>query len=306
VGFARSLGQLPDMFSRSGLLDVELRSDLWIRPHRKKDTPVRKSGVALGLPTKSFGDWVGAAQLTGEDLSLSRTDLVVGKDRIQIGTDLQARSVGASLMKVGDRGGYTQGLVSLESYSDRPFRAPRDQYVSGLFLHAQPAHEGGQWLFGVHHSDNRGLLDGQPLPLIFYKFIFSELSDLVVGPLFLHGQIRGDLGHLELLATPVSSSLSYNKSLGERLTLFSKGGVNAWSYMHSERMDSKNRLYYQEHFIEMGAKVKVDEGIMISNVLGHSFDRSIYEGRQVYISNSGREKLAADIYMTFKLAVELW
>lgn len=303
---AHPLGTFPEVITGKIRANVDLRSDIWTNPTKEKHTPLRRTEVQFQIPMVENEGFVASAHLSGEDLSLSRTDLIVGDDQIQIGTDLRYQGAGVAVAKRGSERSWSQGFVTYESASDRPFKAERDKNLYAVLLHGFKCREDLQWVVGLDHSNNRGYWDGKILPIAGAIWTLSEKDELILGFPFFQWRHLGEKDwETRLRVTGASASASYDRRAAEKTWVYSRVDISAWSYMHSERIDSDNRLFFEETSVQAGIRNILTPTVKIENALGYSFERKLYEAKKVFDRKGQQHRVGADFFVAMKLEFEL-
>jgi hypothetical protein len=303
---ASPLGTLPSVISGKTQAQLLLRSDIWAQPLRAKKTPLRRTDGSLQVPLFQNDSWTLSGGIVSESLSLSRTDLVVGEDQIQVGTDLQYQGVNLGVEHRSRDRSWSQAFVTYESASDHPFVSSRDVNLDVFAFHA--FHWKSRfWVLGMDLSDNRGYFNGQPLPLFGMIYQPNAHTEITFGFPFFRLNAQGKDAKWNFLAfvTPSTALFNAHRRLNENFQIFMGASLRAWSYMHSKRTNDENRLFFQETALEGGIRYPLSSRVFMINSLGTSFHRKIYEAKRVYSRSGAQQDLNADEFVALKLEFTL-
>lgn len=304
---ARVIGLVPTIESRGLRLLVSTRSDLWTKPDQDKDAPVRVYGLDLRIPVLQGEKGAVSAQIHNEALHPAKTGLTVGETPELIGTNLTSRSIGFGASYQPNENLETSIFASHESASDEPFRDIRDKWVEASAIAAIRVSETRHWVLAVNSSNNRGFRNGELVPYVGVRQMFSPTFEATFGfPfLFLRWGQTSELSGTQVTLTPVGVHLESLHQVGENVGIGVNGGLAARSYLNTNRTDDDTRVIYQETFFEAAGRLQASEGVQIGLVLGGSFNRTMYQARQVFHPIGSRTTMPSDVYGGFRMEFEL-
>lgn len=292
---AEILGAIPDRDPNQARLRISWRSDLWTTPLSNKISPLRLYDVSASTPLISGKKWQTSLWFDTEGLSSGRPDLVVGERRTLIGSDLRTQEYGLGFYRQGESDNWFSTTVAHASDSDEPFRNGRDIGPEVQSIYAFSPTGNFQWLLAANYSKNRGYLNGRPVPLIGVIYRPQPGLLLTMGLPFFRLQWEYDaIWKTNILITPAGASFELLQAADTILSYRYYGGVSTRSYLHENRAESDMRLMFQETYGAAGVHVKLSQSTFIELLVGASYDRSFYEGKQVYQPVGNRTTLPAD------------
>lgn len=304
---ARVLGLIPTVESRGLRLLLKTRSDLWTKPDQDKAAPVRVYGLDLRIPIVQGEKGVLSAEIHNESLHPAKTGLTVGETPELIGNNLTSRSIGLGASYQSSQQLETSIFASYESASDQPFRDTRDKWIEATAIAAIRVSDTRHWVLAVNSSNNRGFRNGELVPYIGVRQMLSTTFEATFGfPfLFLRWGETSELSGTQVTLTPVGVHLESLHQVGENVGLGVNGGLAARSYLNTNRTDDDTRVIYQETFFEAAGRLQAADGVQIGLVLGGSFNRTMYQARQVFHPIGSRTTMPSDVYGGFRMEFEL-
>lgn len=226
---------------------------------------------------------------------LRRSDLLVGEDQIPLGSDLRVQSLGVSLGREYNQKHRISAHGSYTSASDEPFRDARDRWFGWLLAYQIDVSENTKWIFLFNYSKNRGYLNGTLVPHFVVSTTYGDLTYSAGWP-FLQVQWQPSIPW-EALArlTPVGFHTEATFKASEISHLQLRAGWTSRSYLHVQRQNEDHRLLFEEKFYEVAVKTKASEHTTIGFSLGHSFDRSTYEAKTVFMPIGPLTRMGSDV-----------
>jgi hypothetical protein len=306
-GFAAPLGTIPVIESRNLKLIYDGRSDLWSALSKVKSTPVRITAAEVRIPIAHAETWKASADAYDESLSLGRADFSLGKKKVFIGSDLRSESFGLGLNKDFESGSSLSLFAAFATASDRPYGDPRDEWIEGNFIYRSQMIENHKWVFVVNQSNNRGFRNGTPFPYFGVSYEPDPEFKAMFGFPFVFltwGTPENDWKKGFQL-TPFGTRFELETNLEDHFVFNAFAAFTVRSYLHDERIDDEDRLYYQEFAVEVSVRTALTPVTGVIFGLGYSFDRRLYESETIYSPNSEYTIIDNDVYgriaMEFRL-----
>lgn len=306
VSQAAPLGTIPTVEDRNLRFIFDFRSDLWSSPYSYKSSPVRLLQAEVRVPLYRDHEWSISLDASDESLSLGRAEFQLGKESIFLSNALLTQSIGLGAKKDFANGSSLSVFSSYATASDEPYGADRDTWIDSTVIYQSHKIENHRWLIAADQSKNRGIANGRIFPYV--GVIYEPESDFqaVFGFPFLqlswgHPENRKILFHL----TPFGSRLELEKKLPDDFVGKVRLGMTLHSYLHKERLDEDDRLYFQEVSITGQIRKNVTSTTGILFGLGYAFERHLYETEVVYSPNSKMIRFDNDFFgrlaMEFRL-----
>lgn len=291
------LGTIPVIQEHGLYIHVENRSDMWNSPYKFKDGPLRMTEGQIRLPVLQTETWKASVDLEGDSLSFGRTDFALGKKQVFLGSNLRSSSVGFGFRKSFADGSALTAHAAYATASDEPYGDTRDIWIEGVAIYAGPPIERHRWIFAVNQSNNRGIENGRPFP--FIGVLYERDRDFTA--LFGFPFLRLIWGHSEeckhlLNFTPFGARYEIEKNLSNDFVLNAFAAFSVRSYLHEQRIDENDRLFYQEWTLETSLRKNVSDETGVIFGIGYSFERLMYESETLYSPNSPSIRLNNDIY----------
>jgi hypothetical protein len=306
-GFAAPLGTIPVIESRNLRLFFDGRSDLWSAVAKVKSSPVRITAAEVQVPIAHAETWKASFNASDESLSLGRADFSLGKKKVFIGSDLRSESFGLGLNKEFESGSSVSIFAAFATASDRPYGAPRDEWIESNLVYRSPKLENHRWIFVVNQSNNRGFKNGTPFPYFGVSYEPEPEFKAMFGfPfLFLTWGTPDKDWKKDFKLTPFGTRFDLETNLEDQFVFNAFAAFTVRSYLHDERIDDDDRLYYQEFSIETSVRRALSSETTVLFGIGYSFDRRLYESETIYSPNSEYTIMNNDVYgriaMEFRL-----
>ncbi len=298
---ASLLGTVPRVDTGQVRLLTEMQSDLWTSPNQEKADPLRRYNLAGKLPVLFNDRWSASLNLEAEGLRIGRPGLIIGNDAIEVNTDLRSQSAGVGVQRRDEDGSWFSLFGSYESASNEPFKDKRDRYFAGTAIYAFEPSEKWQWIVGANQSNNRGIRNGQIMPIggVFYR---PNLNLTVAfGLPFLLIEWKNESSVFNLTATLVGIEGNLRKDFANDFFYQFKSGLSSRAYLHNDRIKDKNRIFFEEKYIEGGVGVRLSARTHTVLVIGQSFDRRVYEAEAIFKKTGTDHRIKADLYGTLGL-----
>jgi hypothetical protein len=306
---ATALGQTPGASDPSQGEDLQLnselhfriRSDLWTSLDQNKETPVRLYDIGWRYRWLDKEDWKVALLANMEGFSTGRADLVVGPERVLVGSDLRDGKLGFQMAhQEPDQSGFVFNTL-YESASDRPFQAARDVWFDAFFQYQFQKIENHHYFVEATSSKNRGYLNGQflLLPGVHFEsdenwnYSFTVLSAKISWQ-------KNPTEQFQILLDPMDPHLHYHRLLPREKFYDASAGVRTRSYMNVNRLESDMRLFFEESYFENSVSLKMSDRTSLRFNVGLAFNRFLYEGKQVYLQVGHRSTMPSDMYGSYR------
>lgn len=287
-------------------LEIAWRSDLWTSPMVDKRTPVRIYDASAVAPFFRNKNWIASVKLDTEGVSSGRPDLVVGRNRVLIGSDLRMQEYGVYAQRRGEDDSRFSFSAAYDSASDEPFKSARDRWTEFQAVYVTKVNSDDyQWIFATNYSKNRGFLNNRLIPMIGVNYRPLPGLDLTLGFPFARFIWKDDLYDLNFLATPAGFSFVGSKTINPTVTGRLRAGLANRAYLHENRIEDDMRLFFQETYADGGFRTRLTSTTTIEILLGASIDRSFYEAKQVYQPVGNRTTLPADFYGRIRMEFSL-
>lgn len=290
------LGQLTRL-ENEAYVSLEYRSDLWSSTGRNKPSPLRIYDIDLNIPVVDQSRWRAAVLSDVDGLGIGRSDLVVGRHQVLVGSDLRSQQYGFGVTREFEDLASTSLFAAYASASDEPFQNGRDTWVETTAVYRTAPTEFHQWVFGMNYSKNRGYLNNLPMAVFGYIYKPYPGFQAIIG--FPHLQFIWEKKGTGLAAIRLNPTLvegELRRVLSDYTVGGLRAGLNARSYLHIHRVEDDYRLYYQEEFIRLGFETRLSVNTSIRPVIGYSFDRSMYESKQIFQRIGPETRLPSDAF----------
>jgi hypothetical protein len=306
IANAEPLGTFPQVDTRAQRIIVESQSDLWTRPYSEKDDPFRRYDVSFKSPVIKQPRWNAGVSLETDGVRFGRPDLVVGNDRVEITQDLRTQTLGLTAGKQDPDGGRTSLYLKYESASDVPFHDRRDTYFTGAAVQVFAPIGNWQPILGADYSRNRGYFNGRPMPLVGTFYAPSAKATFALGFAFFLAEWRPEENTVySLTVTPVSYVALLKRDLTRDFWWQVKAGIFTHAYLHTQRRDEANRIFFEERNLEGGVGMRLSKKTTAALTLGRSFARRVYEGREIFKTTGEVWKLDNDYFAALHMEFEL-
>ena len=303
--YAAPLGTIPTIEESNWLFNFSFKSDMWSQFDQAKNEPVRIYDIEFKMPIYKTDTWVASLSLDDESLSLGRTDIPLGDKRVFVGSHLSAQNVGLGFRKDCVNGSDLSIFTSYNSASESSIFEARKRWIEAIAIYHTRLLD-HQWMFAIHQSENRGFLNGYPVPYFGITLTDTPEYKSTYGFLFVLLTWEQSNGwKKEFRITPFDSSFRVEKPLDQIFTYSAKVFYNIRSYLHNESTDKNLRLYYQEASIDNSVTVGVNNSTSMIYTLGYTFDRTVYESTTIYRPNTKMYRFKNDFYLMAKLDFKL-
>ena len=292
--------------SRDLKILFDFRSDMWTSPYKFKSAPVRIISGEFRIPIAHAETWKASADIADESLSLGRADFTLGKKKVFIGSDLRTQSAGIGLNKDFESGSSLSLFGAFATASDKPHGTTSDEWYEGNFVYRSQLLENHRWIFVVNQSKNRGFKNGMPFPYLGVSYEPDPEFRAVFGfPFLFLTWGTPETWKKEFRITPFGARFDLETNLEDQFVFNAFAAFTVRSYLHAEREDKDDRLYYQEFAIEANVRTALTTETGVIFGLGFSFDRRFYESETIYSPNSDYTIIDNDLYgrvaMEFRL-----
>lgn len=192
--------------------------------------------------------------------------------------DLYDIKAGLAYSKTLENGKQWTVHSSFGSASDKPFTSAKDNTLNITAIYTSPIDPVKKWLYFLNYSNNRSFLNNVPLPGIAWMYTPSREFALILGApfLFLNWQFSEKMG----LSTFTLLPYTFRGQIYYRMNPVSQVyfGLDASQMVHylHDREKDKERLFYDERKIFIGAKSPLAKGLMAEAELGYAFDRKFF------------------------------
>jgi len=194
---------------------------------------------------------------------------------------------GATYRHLFDNGWIAGGSFNFGSASNEPFHSINELTVGlNTFLRV-PSGEHNAWLFSLSYSPTGEL--SFPVPGVAYVWVPSDQFRMNVGlPFMVWYRPIEDLT-LEasyMLLTTIHARATYRVCKPVRVYLGFDWSNESWYLV--PRPDDKDRLFYYEKRLSVGAQTNIGRTFLLDLSTGYVFDRDYFEGHNSHDSNFNR------------------
>jgi hypothetical protein len=203
--------------------------------------------------------------------------------------------------------GYTKALenqriwsasIRYGSASDRLFANSSVTTIGATWFYSKPADETSRWMFLVDYSNNRPILNNIPLPGFAYFYQPSKAFRLVVGAPFasVNWEFADNWGVDGFTLVPwiIKGSIYYK--INDFAKIYSGLDFSQITYYRADRLNNKDRVFYDEKKIFIGAKSPLSKNVVADLELGHAFDRAFFEAEEYEIDPENPTAIANAYY----------
>lgn len=208
-------------------------------------------------------------------------------------------------LKVGM--GYTKALddkrlwsasLRFGSASDRLFANPSVNTLGATWFYSYPKDETGRWLFLVDYSNNRPILNNIPLPGFAYFYTPSKTFKMVIGAPFasLNWEFhdRWGLEGFTLVPWVLKGNVFYK--INDYAKIYSGIDFSQITYFLADRTNDKERLFFDEKKMFIGAKMPFSRSVLADLEFGHAFDRAFFQSEEYEIDPENPTSIANAFY----------
>lgn len=291
------MGSIPTIESRDLKLLFDFRSDVWTSPYKYKSSPIRIFSGEFRIPIAHAETWKASADISDESLGLGRSDFTLGNKKVFVGSSLRSQSAGFGFNKEFESGSSLSLFAAFATASDDPHGSTRDEWYEGNFIYRSAFIEQHRWIFLVNQSNNRGFKNGTPIPYFGVSYEPDPSFKAAFGfPFLFLSWDTPETWQKDFRLTPFGARYDMTTHLEDQFMFNAFAAFNVRSYLHSERIDDDDRLYYQEFVIEGNVRTGLTPQTGITFGFGFSFDRRLYESENIYAPNSDYTIMDNDIY----------
>jgi hypothetical protein len=294
IAVAQAQTGLPETNSQ---INIGIRSDLWTSIYQNKDTPVRIYEANLKSRWLDFKNWQADFIAGIEGFSSGRADLVVGPQRNLVGSDLRDQKAGLQLNhRDPDESGFAISAL-YESASDQPFQNRRDDWTELEIIYQWSQVENHQYFLKATDSKNRGYLNGRALLIPGLRFEADEAwhYSLSLDSVQITWQ-KDPARQFQLTLDPVRPRLQFQNQLAEKRLYEAALGLRTRSYLYVNRVEDDSRVFIEETYVENSFYFKVSPRTSLKFCGGLSFNRNLYEGKEIYRAIGHRSTMPSDTY----------
>lgn len=188
---------------------------------------------------------------------------------------------------------------SYGSASDKPFNKSRDAVDTVNFVHKLNE----RWFFVANYSNNRSFLNGVPLPGVFYVKEMTREKILILGFPFI------------MWKTPVGQKFSftfvglmpwnYRARFHYQVAPFFRPYIGVEQvphiYFRSDREKRYDRVFWFERRLGLGVEGGITRQIRFDLSGGFSFDRQLYEARNLNNKKKSLNNIENGVYTAVTL-----
>lgn len=301
VSYSAPLGTIPTIEEGNLRLITDFRSDLWTSPYRFKSAPLRFIDGKFRIPVLKKDSWTASVAFESERFSLGRADVTLGSQKVFVAQDLRSESIGFGVSKSFENGDSVSFFNSWATASDSPF-STRNSWAESTWIYRTRRVDDHRWVIGLNQSNNRGILNGKPF--VYAGMVYDNEDDfsMSVGfPFFSATWGNSETWRKTFVLTYFGSRLEAEKNLEDGFVFKTAAWFSVRSFLHDDRTNTDERLYYQEICIEPSIKKALSDRTNMVFGVGYSFDRRLYETRTIYRPNNKTTQIENDAYTRFGL-----
>lgn len=164
------------------------------------------------------------------------------------------------------------------SASDKPFKDATVSTLGVTAFYSYPSDDTSRWLLLVDYSNNRPILNNIPLPGFAYFYYPSKEFRGVFGIPFmaLNWNYTEKWGFEFFTVIPWIFKTAINYKINEFATVYTGFNFSQETYFLFGRENNKDRLFYDEKKVFIGAKSPLSKNISAELEAGHAFDRAFF------------------------------
>lgn len=231
-------------------------------------------------------------------------EFLIGENQVRVKKRLLETEAGFGYAtKNDDRTGYSFS-AAFGSASDKFLSAQRDSTVEVTASYSLTPTEKGQFILLLHYSNNRTFLNNVPIPAFVYVHRYSKGFIITAGlPFIALSWFEIPTYALTIVATPGSYGIDGSKNILPFLQFISGFNFKTKSYMHSARLNNKDRLKLEDKKFTIGLKALFSRNTSLSLTSGFSFDRFISEGESMFKTKGHKIRQANDSFIQSRLSL---
>jgi hypothetical protein len=305
ICYSAPLGTVPTIEETSLRLITDFRSDFWTSPYKYKSAPVRILEGKFRIPVIKSHGWTASLEFESERFGLGRADVALGSQRVFIAQDLRSESMGFGINKTFENGDSISFFNAWATASDHPY-ASKNSWAESFLIFRSRRIEDHRWIIGLNQSNNRGILNGKPFIYAGLQYDNDDDFAMSIGfPFFRATWGAKDEWRKTFVLTYFGSRLEVEKDLQDGFVFKTAAWFSVRSFLHDDRENTDDRLYYQEICLEPVLKKNLSEKTHLTFGVGYSFDRRLYETRTIYRPNNKTTQIENDAYTRVGLEFEL-
>lgn len=294
---AAPIGTVPMVDDGDMRFNFEYRSDLWTSPYHDKENPVRLTSAQFYSPVLRRNDKFATFNVSTTGVNLGRADIFVGDRQVALGQDLQDNSIGLGYSQVSEDKYSFLVTAAYTSASDHPFNEQRNNWVELNAILNLPPQENYNWIVALNYSKNRGYFNNYVFPFVGINYDYSAQTNIKYGFPFLWITSKYEEKIvLEFFLSPGTGRIQVLKDLNEKMKAHVRVGLTSYSYLHENRIEDKDRLFFQERSIEAGLVTQVSDQTSVGFNTGYAFERIFFEGENLFKPKGQKAKLGSDLY----------
>jgi hypothetical protein len=194
---------------------------------------------------------------------------------------------GASYRHLFDNGWIAGGSFSFGSASNKPFNSVNELTVGVNAFLRVPSCERNAWLFSLSYSPTAEL--AFPIPGVAYMWVPSDQLRMNIGlPFMVMYRPTEDvtLNFSYMLLTTIHARATYRVCPAVRAYVGFDWSNESWFIV--PRPDDKDRLFYYEKRLSVGALTNIGRTFLLDISTGYVFDRFYFEGQHYNDRNFNR------------------
>lgn len=299
---AKTMTSFPSLLDESIHLRFDTRGDLWFPGSSEKDTPIHLTNVGLFFPLYNSEYFKISLNIESETLGLGRPDFQLGDENIYVSGSLRSAQTGVLFQYTDPSKSKWMAYVAGASSSDEPKDTKDSRWQEVDLAYWSAPEQGRRWLLGVNHSHNRGFLNDKVF--VYIGLMEKKSDELTVSyglPFVKFNWKKSGDYEREFRWTPTQMYFVGEKDLEDQFRWRYLAEVFVKSYLHTNRTDMQDRLFYRELHFESGLERELSKENTVYFAAGYSMDRRVYEGKNLYYRGPKTLDLDNDLYLRFIL-----
>jgi hypothetical protein len=274
------------------------------------DEPVRNQGASLGYFRQDLAVSAPIWQNASDEWSINanvrqetfNTGAVFPNTLEPFPNDLWEVALGTGYRHQFDNGWILGGHIAVGSASDQPFSGIKEMTASANASLRVPVGETNAWLFSLSYSPTSQL--SFPIPGVAFLWNPNPSFQAVLGvPLSLTWKPTTELTlqFNYMLLTNVNARATYR--LLPWLRAYAAFTMENESYFPSERVDTRDRLFYYDNRVFGGMMFVVGPRMSVDLSSGYVFNRFYFEGHGLQDSGFNRVDVGDGPYVGLQFQV---
>ncbi len=189
------------------------------------------------------------------------------------------------------------------SASDQPFADSTVNTFGATGYYSFSNDETSRWLWIVDYANDRPILNNLPLPGFAYFYNPNKNFKAVFGAPFASMTLNFDnslsLDFFTVVPWVFKSTLNYN--LDEYRKFYLGFNFSQLTYYILGRQNLKDRLFYDEKKIFMGAKSPLSKSILADLEMGQAFDRALFMAEEYQLNPNSPIRVENAFYLKLSL-----